>query len=96
MYEEQHIPRDTLTERVRHVLQSMFNGRRIISVSCGAEMDNATILDEVRAIRAGGRFGSISGRNSFQRDRLTALGFLDPMIRIYNGETPQRWRKRWK
>jgi len=69
VYEEQHIPRDTLTERVRNVLQSTFNGRRIVIFSGGAKTDDATILDEVRAIRAGGEFGSIIGRNSFQRDR---------------------------
>jgi len=88
VYEEQHIPRDTLTERVRHVLQSTFNGRRLVIFSGGAKTDDATILDEVRAIRAGGGLGSIIGRNSFQRDRLAALGLLDHMIRIYKGKTP--------
>jgi class I fructose-bisphosphate aldolase len=88
VYEEQNIPRDTLTERVRHVVQSAFNGRRIVIFSGGAKTEDATILDEVRAIRAGGGFGSIIGRNSFQRDRLAALGLLDQMIRIYKGETP--------
>jgi class I fructose-bisphosphate aldolase len=51
-------------------------------------MDNAAVLDEVRAIHAGGRPGSISGRNSFQRNRLAALDLLEHMIRIYKGETP--------
>jgi class I fructose-bisphosphate aldolase len=88
VYEEQHIPRDTLTERVRHVLQSTFNGRRIVIFSGGAKTDDATILDEVRAIRAGGGFGSIIGRNSFQRERFAALDLLDYMIRIYKGEMP--------
>jgi class I fructose-bisphosphate aldolase len=88
VYEEQNIPRETLTERVQHVIQSTFNGRRIVIFSGGAKTDDATILDEVRAIRAGGGFGSIIGRNSFQRDRVAALDFLDHMIRIYKGETP--------
>ncbi len=88
VYEEQRIPRDTLTERVRHVIQSTFNGRRIVIFSGGARTDDAAILDEVRAIRGGGGFGSIIGRNSFQRDRLAALGLLDNVIRIYKGETP--------
>jgi fructose-bisphosphate aldolase, class I len=88
VYEEQHIPRDTLTERVRHVLQSTFNGRRMVIFSGGAKTDDAAILDEVRAIRAGGGLGSIIGRNSFQRDRAAALDLLDNMIRIYEGETP--------
>jgi class I fructose-bisphosphate aldolase len=88
VYEEQHIPRETLTERVRHVVQSTFNGRRIVIFSGGAKTDDTAILDEVRAIRAGGGFGSIIGRNSFQRDRTAALRLLDQIIRIYSGETP--------
>ena len=86
VYEEQHIPRETLTERVQHVLQGTFNGRRIVIFSGGAKTDDATVLDEARAIRAGGGFGSIIGRNSFQRDRASALKLLDNMIRIYKGE----------
>jgi len=88
VYEAQHIPRDTLTERVRNVLQSTFNGRRIVIFSGGAKTDDAAILDQVRTIRAGGGFGSIIGRNSFQRDRSAALSLLDHVIRIYKGETP--------
>jgi class I fructose-bisphosphate aldolase len=88
VYEEEHIPRDTLSKRVQHVVQSAFNGRRIVIFSGGAQTDEATILDEVRAIRAGGGFGSIIGRNSFQRDRTAALSLLDQVIRIYKGETP--------
>jgi class I fructose-bisphosphate aldolase len=86
VYEEQHIPLEPLTERVRHVIQSTFNGRRIVIFSGGAKTDDATILDEVRAIRAGGGFGSIIGRNSFQRDRSAALKLLDQMIHIYKGD----------
>ena len=88
VYEQYQIPRDTLAERVRHVVQSAFNGRRIVIFSGGARIEDAAILDEVRAIRAGGGFGSIIGRNSFQRDRTAALSLLDAMIRIYTGETP--------
>ncbi len=87
VYEEQRIPRKTLTERVQHVMQSTFNGRRMVIFSGGSKADDATILDEVRAIRAGGGFGSIIGRNSFQRDRADAMDLLDRMIRIYKGET---------
>jgi fructose-bisphosphate aldolase, class I len=42
----------------------------------------------VCAIRNGGGFGSIIGRNSFQRDRAAALKLLDQMIRIFRGEMP--------
>ena len=86
IYLEQNIPRETLTERVRHVVQSTFNGRRIIIFSGGEMTDDLAILDEARAIRAGGGFGSIIGRNSFQRDRTAALSLLDHMVHIYKGE----------
>ena len=87
VYEAQNIPRETLTERVRHVIQSTFNGRRIVIFSGGAKKeDDQAILDEARAIRDGGGFGSIIGRNSFQRSREDALRLLDAIVRIYQGE----------
>ncbi|HEX2997391.1 MAG TPA: class I fructose-bisphosphate aldolase [Anaerolineales bacterium] len=53
VYEEQHIPRDTAGERIQQVVRSAFNGRRIVIFSGGTKMDDATILNEVRAIRDG-------------------------------------------
>jgi class I fructose-bisphosphate aldolase len=89
VYETQNVPRDTLSERVRHVVQSTFNGRRIVIFSGGAKKDDdKAIFDEARAIRDGGGFGSIIGRNSFQRKREDALRLLDDMTRIYKGELP--------
>jgi class I fructose-bisphosphate aldolase len=87
VYEAQKVPRSTLTERVRHVLQSAFGGRRIVIFSGGARVADGEILDEVRAIRDGGGFGSIIGRNSFEREKVAALDLLDHMMRIYNGES---------
>lgn len=87
VYERYQIPRQTLTERVRHVVQSTFNGRRIVIFSGGAKEDSdEALLDSARAIRDGGGFGSIMGRNTFQRERSEALRLLDGMIRIYRGE----------
>lgn len=86
VYKEEHIALDTPSERVRYVVQSAFNGRRIVIFSGGAKTEEGTILDEVRAIRDGGGFGSIIGRNSFQRDRTAALSLLDQMIRVYRGD----------
>ena len=84
MYEAQQIPRETLAERVRHVVQSTFNGRRIVIFSGGARKeDDAAVLEETRAIRDGGGFGSIVGRNVFQRSWNEALRLLDSMIEIY-------------
>ena len=83
VYEDQKIPRDTAADRVRHVVQSAFNGRRIVLFSGGAEKDDDVLFSEARAVRDGGGFGSIIGRNSFQRDKAAALRLLDEMVRIY-------------
>src|SRR5215831_16472306 len=73
VYEKERIPIGTLAERVRHVVQSAFNGRRIVIFSGGEAKETSAIFDEVRGIRDGGGFGSIIGRNSFQRPRDEAL-----------------------
>ncbi|MBI5291086.1 MAG: class I fructose-bisphosphate aldolase [Chloroflexi bacterium] len=86
-YEKYQIPIGTLADRVRHVVQSAFNGRRIVIFSGGARSDTETVLNEARAIRDGGGFGSIIGRNSFQRPRAEALDLLGSIMKIYSGET---------
>jgi class I fructose-bisphosphate aldolase len=83
VYEKQKIPRDTATERVRHIVQSAFNERRIVLFSGGPKESDEALFVEGRAIRDGGGFGSIIGRNSFQRDKAAALHLLDEMVRIY-------------
>ncbi len=84
VYTKQQVPTGTLAERVRHIVQATFNGRRIVIFSGGAlqEQDEA-VFDEVRAIRQGGGFGSIIGRNSFQRKRADALKFLKTIMELY-------------
>ncbi len=87
VYEKYQIPISTLADRVRHVVQSSFNGRRVVIFSGGAAKEDANaVLDEARAIRDGGGFGSIIGRNSFQRPRPDALKLLGDMMKIYKGE----------
>jgi len=85
-YEKNAIPVATLADRVRHVVQSSFDGRRIVIFSGGAKKDNdEEILNEARGIRDGGGFGSIIGRNSFQRKKPEALKLLRGVIAIYSG-----------
>jgi class I fructose-bisphosphate aldolase len=79
------VPVGTLAERVRHVVQSTFNGRRIVIFSGGPATGDDQVFDEVRAIRDGGGFGSIIGRNSFQRKKPEALKFLSTVMGIYSG-----------
>lgn len=86
VYEGQQVPIKTLAERVRHVVQASFDGRRIVIFSGGAtKEDDKAIFDEARAIRDGGGFGSIMGRNSFQRKREDAVQFLRTIAGIYAG-----------
>ena len=87
VYESTKIPRDTLAERVEHVVKSSFNGRRIVIFSGGAmNTDRDALLDEARAIQAGGGFGSIMGRNVFQRPRDEAIKLLNDVMSIYEGK----------
>jgi class I fructose-bisphosphate aldolase len=86
-YEKAGVPIGTLAERVRHVVQSAFDGRRVVIFSGGAtKEDDEALFTEYRGIRDGGGFGSIIGRNSFQRPRDRALKFLDTVMKIYAGE----------
>ena len=85
VYEREGIPASSLAERVRHVVQATFDGRRIVIFSGGAADQDQAVFDQVRAIREGGGFGSIIGRNSFQRRRDEAVRFLSTVIGIYAG-----------
>jgi class I fructose-bisphosphate aldolase len=84
VYEKEKVPIATLPDRVRNVVQCAFNGRRILIFSGGPASDDQTVFDEVTAIRQGGGFGSIIGRNSFQRKKEHALQFLGKVISIYS------------
>ena len=85
VYQKYEIPISTLADRVHHVIQSSFDGRRIVIFSGGAASADEQFYTEVRAIRDGGGFGSIIGRNSFQRKKPDALKFLDTVMGIYEG-----------
>jgi fructose-bisphosphate aldolase, class I len=84
VYEKYEIPVATLTERIRHVMQAVFNGRRLVVFSGGVSKDEQSIYDQVQAIKDGGGSGSIIGRNTFQRPREEALKMLDNIINIYS------------
>jgi len=73
-------------DRVRHVVQSSFAGRRIVVFSGGASKGADAIFQDARDIRDGGGNGSIIGRNTFQRERGEALAMLDRLVRIYKNE----------
>jgi class I fructose-bisphosphate aldolase len=86
VYEKQKIDISTPAARIKHVVQSAFNGRRIVVFSGGEAKDLDGVLNEVRAVYAGGGNGSIIGRNTFQRPKAEALDMLGRIIKIYQGK----------
>lgn len=84
-YEAAKIPLEPLSERVKHVVQSCFDGRRIVIFSGGPREADDKLLEEVEGIRAGGGYGSIIGRNSFQRPKSDAIALLRRIMDIYAG-----------
>ena len=83
VFEKYQIPTATLSDRIRHVVQSAFNGKRVVIFSGGEAKGSDEVLAEIREIAAGGGFGAIMGRNAFQRSRPDALKLLGDVIAIY-------------
>jgi class I fructose-bisphosphate aldolase len=83
VYEKYQIPTKTLAERVRHVVQSAFNGKRIVIFSGGEAKGTEEVLAEIKGIAEGGAFGSIMGRNAFQRPKAEAIKLLADVMKIY-------------
>ncbi|HSK25328.1 MAG TPA: class I fructose-bisphosphate aldolase [Jiangellales bacterium] len=81
--EKAGVPLDTLAARVRHVVQSAFDGRRIVIFSGGAAKETAAVLEENRQTALGGGFGTIMGRNSFQRPHDEAVELLHAVMDIH-------------
>lgn len=86
VYESEEIDIATQAARVKHCVQSVFNGKRIIVFSGGAKKGANSVFDDARAIRDGGGNGSIIGRNSFQRSKPDALEMLGKLVDIYKGK----------
>ena len=86
VYQAEGIDSTSLSARVAHIIHSSFAGRRIVVFSGGATKNLDGLYKEIRAIRDGGGFGSIIGRNTFQRPRAEALAMLDTIIKIYQNK----------
>jgi class I fructose-bisphosphate aldolase len=86
VYDSQKIPLEPLSARIQHVMQAAFAGRRIVIFSGGVKETDDSLLNTVRGIQEGGGYGSIIGRNSFQRPKAEAIALLGKVIDIYRGQ----------
>ncbi len=86
VYQAQKVAAGSQAERVAHVVQSCFAGKRLVVFSGGAAKGADSIFADARAIRDGGGNGSIIGRNVFQRPRAEALEMLNELVAIYRGK----------
>jgi class I fructose-bisphosphate aldolase len=64
-------------------VQAAFGGRRIVIFSGGEAKGTDEVLAEIKGLADGGSFGSIMGRNAFQRPKADALKLLKSVQDIY-------------
>jgi class I fructose-bisphosphate aldolase len=83
VYESEKIAIGSLAERTRHVVQAAFGGRRIVIFSGGEAKGTEEVLAEIKGLADGGSFGSIMGRNAFQRPKAEAIKLLQSVQHIY-------------
>jgi class I fructose-bisphosphate aldolase len=79
----ENIPIGTLAERIEHVVQSCFNNKRIVIFSGGAAKGTDALLGEIEQIAKGGGYGSIVGRNAFQRSESDAVKLLNDIMDLF-------------
>ncbi|WP_374764063.1 class I fructose-bisphosphate aldolase [Yunchengibacter salinarum] len=85
-YQDHGVAMATQADRVRHIMDAAFAGRRLVVFSGGSKKGSNSLYDDARAIHQGGGNGSIIGRNTFQRPRDEALAMLSDVIAIYKGQ----------
>ena len=83
IYEKNNISISTLPDRVAHCVKSSFNGKRIVIFSGGPAKGTDEIMKEIKDISKGGGFGSIVGRNSFQRPFKEGISLMKDIMNIY-------------
>ena len=85
LLKDNNVDVSTLKARTELVLKSSFNGKRIVIFSGGAAKSTDDVLEEVKGLAQGGSFGSIMGRNAFQRPKAEAVSLLNSVMDIYSG-----------
>jgi len=83
VYEKYPAKLGTLADRTRHVIENTFGGRRVVIFSGGETKTTEALLEEVQQMAKGGSFGSIMGRNAFQRPRAEALKLLADVMAAF-------------
>jgi class I fructose-bisphosphate aldolase len=86
VFKEQGIKVERMSDRIRHVVDSCFAGRRIVIFSGGEAKGTEDLLKEVKELALGGAFGSIMGRNAFQRPRKEAVALLKDVMAAFRGQ----------
>ena len=82
-FKKHDLPHKSLKDRINYVVKCCFEGRRIVIFSGGTAKNTSDLMKEAEGIRDGSGFGSIVGRNFFQRERNEALSIIEEMIRLY-------------
>ena len=82
-YTKHKIKTATLSDRIDHIMQSAFDGKRLVVFSGGGDKSDGELLKEIKGLADGGASGSIIGRNAFQRPRADALKLLSEVVDIY-------------
>ncbi|MCY1041740.1 class I fructose-bisphosphate aldolase [Corallococcus sp. bb12-1] len=85
-FEKANIPTKTLADRVREVVRSAFNGKRIVIFSGGEAKETSALIDDIKQIHQGGGFGSIMGRNAFQRPHGESVKLLKDVMNVFAGK----------
>lgn len=78
-----HVKKDTLADRVRHIMQCAFESRRMVMFSGGEAKNDADVFADVQAIAAGGGHGSMMARNLFQRTMEEATSLTNRIMGVY-------------
>ena len=86
VFEAQGIRVNSMADRIKHVVQSCFAGKRVVIFSGGETKSTDELINEVKEIAAGGGFGSIMGRNAFQRPKKEAIELLNRVQDAFAGK----------
>ncbi|MGZ3725337.1 MAG: class I fructose-bisphosphate aldolase [Pseudobdellovibrio sp.] len=87
VYEAQGIKIGTMAQRIDHVVKSCFNGKRVVIFSGGEAKGTPELLEEVKQLAQGGAFGSIMGRNAFQRPKKESIELLHSVMEAFAGKS---------